>query len=128
MKRFDINVLNLFKTSRSSELIKMLTTLNTVIKSILLLESSFMTYFITIIKHVSSYRTFHVLYTQTAGTFACVRAAFFTLSWDCSNLKFFDQPSVFASLVATPKSSYRDMLSCTHIHMERRKMMLQPIK
>ena len=44
-------------------------------------------------------------------TLAWVRAAFFTWSWDCRSLKFLDQPSVFESLVSTPRSSYRDIFS-----------------
>lgn len=42
-------------------------------------------------------------------TLAWVRAAFFTFSWDCSSLKFLDQPSVLVSLAPTPRSSYSDI-------------------
>lgn len=43
-------------------------------------------------------------------TFAWVRAAFFTFSWDWRSLKFLDQPSVLVSLAPTPRSSYNDMV------------------
>lgn len=50
------------------------------------------------------------VYHRFCPTFAWVKAAFFTFSWDCRSLKFLDQPSVFVSLAPTPRSSYNDIV------------------